>query len=87
MSFPSVVKEIERLSQEEGLKDDEIAQIIGCSRATINRERKRHNIPTANLINRKDKSFVCKKCNQTIYIRRKERKQSVCNNCKAEGNR
>ena len=85
MSFISVIKQIEYLSQNEGLKDDEIAERIGCSRATINRERKKNKIPTANLANRVDKHYVCKGCNKMITIRRKDRKQNYCPDCKLKG--
>jgi hypothetical protein len=85
MSFTSVVNEIKRLSQDEGLRDDEIADIIGCSRATVNRERCKHNIPTANLDNRKDKKYVCRGCGKEHLIRRKERKPGLCTECKAKG--
>jgi transcriptional regulator with XRE-family HTH domain len=82
MSFPSVVNEIRRLSQDEGLRDDEIAKLIGCSRATVNRERSKHNIPTANLANRKDKICTCRVCGREFVIRRKERKPGICTECK-----
>lgn len=85
MSFQSVVKEIEILSQEEGYKDNEIAKRIGCSRATVNRERIKHQIPTANLLNRKDKQYVCQQCHAVITIRRKDRKKAICPGCKTKG--
>jgi rubrerythrin len=84
MSFLSVVNEIKHLSQDEGLMDDEIAELIGCSRATVNRERNKFEIPTANLANRKDKVYVCRQCGKEYLIRRKERKPRVCNNCKSK---
>jgi len=84
MSFKSVVDEIRRLTLEEGLRDDEIAAIIGCCRATVNRERIRNGIPTANLQNRKDKICICHKCGGKVYIRRKERKVTICESCRVQ---
>ena len=61
--LPYVIEEVKRLSQQEGLTDKEIADILGCSRATVNRARQAHNIPKANLENRKDKEKKeCRLC-------------------------
>lgn len=68
-------------SQEEGYKDGEIADILGCSRATVNRTRHTYNIPTANLRNRMDKECVCDECGKEYMIRRKERRKRVCAEC------
>ena len=62
MALELVVKEVERLSQEEGLNDREIAIKLGCSRATVNRIRVGYEIPTANLSNIRDKKYICSKC-------------------------
>ena len=56
---PIIVNEIRRLSQEEGLKDAEIADIIKYNRVSIQRIRNEHNIPTYNKDMRKDKRAVC----------------------------
>jgi predicted transcriptional regulator len=68
-------------TQEEGLKDHEVADILGCSRATVNRTRQANEIPTANLRNRKDKECVCEDCNVKYLIRRKERRKKSCEVC------
>ncbi|MNQ89164.1 hypothetical protein D3C85_1044620 [compost metagenome] len=81
---PYIVNEIKRLSQEEGKTDKEIADIFGCSRATINRARQTHGIPTANLQNRKDKEYECTFCHKTVVIRRHERKKRYCDDCREE---
>ena len=75
------VEKIIYYSQEEGLKDHEIAEILGCSRATVNRTRQAHGIPTANLRNRKDKKCICEKCGAEYFIRRKERRKKYCPEC------
>lgn len=80
--IPMVVEEIRRLSQDEGLHDHEIAELLGVSRVTIARQRAANNIPRANLENRKDKTFVCQGCRETITIARKERKKWYCDSCK-----
>lgn len=82
MAFKFVEEEINRLSQEEGLNDREIAIELGCSRATVNRTRVRINIPKANLVNKKDKTYVCSVCGCVISIRRKERRRLMCNSCR-----
>lgn len=79
--LPILVKEVRRLSQEEGLNDTEIAKMIGCSRATVMRARKQHNIPLCNVMNKKDKTYVCGICGETITIRRCERRQYACPQC------
>jgi predicted transcriptional regulator len=68
-------------TQEEGLKDHEVADILGCSRATVNRTRQANEIPTANLRNRKDKKCTCEECNVKYLIRRKERRKKSCEVC------
>jgi transcriptional regulator with XRE-family HTH domain len=83
---PYLVQEIRRLSQEEGLNDQEIAAILGCSRATVNRTRQANNIPTANLENRKDKEYTCTFCNKVVVIARKERKKRYCDDCREQLN-
>ena len=75
------VQKILHYSQEEGLKDHEIADILGCSRATVNRTRQAHNIPTANLRNRKDKECTCEECGKHYVIQRKERRKKYCSDC------
>lgn len=79
-----LVTEIKRLSQDEGMSDKEIAVILGCSRATVNRTRLANKIPTANLSNRKDKSYTCTFCSNVIVIPRKERKKRYCGDCREE---
>lgn len=83
---PYLVEEVRRLSQEEGLNDQEIADIIGCSRATVNRARRANNIPTANLSNRKDKYYTCTFCGTDVVIPRKERKKRYCDDCREQLN-
>jgi transposase-like protein len=75
------LENIEHYAQEEGLRDGEIAEILGCSRATVNRTRKLHDIPTANLRNRKDKECKCDECGKEYMIRRKERRRRQCKDC------
>lgn len=82
--FPYLVEKIRYLSQEEGLTDQEIANIIGCSRATVNRARQKYGIPRANRANRKDKSYVCQACQKVVWIRRKERRKRYCDECRGE---
>jgi DNA-directed RNA polymerase subunit RPC12/RpoP len=79
-----VINEIKRLGQDEGLNDMEIAKILGCSRATINRTRREYDIPKANLKNKRDKSYVCVDCKKTVYIRRCERRKLLCPECEAK---
>lgn len=74
------VEEIRRLSQEEGYKDAEIALLLGVSRMTIVRTRKKHAIPRVNLANRKDKISHCNKCKSPFIIRRGE-KSRKCPRC------
>lgn len=75
------IEKVEYYSQEEGLRDHEIADILGCSRATVNRTRQTHNIGTANLRNRKDKKCACEECGKEYMIRRKERRKKICDEC------
>ena len=81
MAKQIIINEIRRLSQEEGLKDGEIAKILGYHRATINEIRKDAGIPTANLDNRRDKSYICAKCGKQVMIRRWEPKKALCEDC------
>lgn len=79
---PVSADEIRRLSQEEGLIDREIAEVIGCHRVTVSRIRLRDNIPRPNLANRKDKEQVCKRCGKSELIRRKTRLLKYCDDCR-----
>lgn len=81
LAISLVVNEIKRLSQEEGLNDKEIANILGCSRITVYRARESNNIPKANLKNKKDKTYTCALCGKTVYIRRHEKRQLYCKEC------
>jgi hypothetical protein len=81
-SFQQVfLDKVRTLSQDEGWKDHEIAEHLGCSRATVNRTRQAHDIPTANLSNRQDKKCHCEACNKVYFIRRKERRKKRCFEC------
>lgn len=81
MAIKLVVKEIEKLSQDEGLTDQEIADKLGCSRATVNRTRIKYNIPTANFENRADKEYTCLTCGKKVYIKRCEVMKLQCPEC------
>jgi transposase-like protein len=78
---PVIVEEIRRLSQEEGLKDCEIADTIQYDRVSIQRIRKAHNIPTYNIKVRKDKKVTCPQCGNTYLIRRNEKPGICCPDC------
>lgn len=75
------VKEIIRLSNEEGLNDREIGALLNCDRVTITRIRNRNNIPKCNKDNKKDKSYKCINCSSTVYIRRSEPRKAFCDTC------
>ncbi len=81
VTSPIIVNEIRRLSQEEGLKDSEIADIIKYNRVSIQRIRQEHNIPTYNREVRKDKDAVCPQCGNHYFIRRNEKPGICCPNC------
>lgn len=75
-------QKVRELSQDEGLRDHEIAALIGVSRKTVHGIRKENNIPTANLQNRNDKSYTCHRCQGDFTVRRKERRPLYCDDCK-----
>lgn len=79
-----VVEKIYELSQDEGLNDAEIGEIIGLERGSICRIRARYGIPPKNLENRKDVPTTCLNCGTTFYKRRKERHKKIiiCSKCK-----
>ena len=81
MAYKAILDTIAKLGREDGLTDEEISKEIGCSRATINRNRIRYNIPKADVRNRKDKGFVCLKCHKKVFIRRKEVLRLYCEKC------
>lgn len=84
MPLQCVVDEIRRLSQQEGMKDNEIAEYLGCSRATVNRARKQHNIPKANLMNRQDKRYRCACCGGEAFVRRCAPRRLYCQLCEEQ---
>lgn len=79
-----IVDEIKRLSQEEGLKDNEIAEIIGYHKVSIARIRKEYGIPKCIMSNRKDKEVVCPLCHKKYFIRRNEKYGIGCPQCIAK---
>ena len=78
---PVIINEIRRLSQEEGLNDSEISDIIQYNRVSIQKIRKDNNIPVYNKNMRKDKIAVCPRCKATYYIRRCEEPGICCPAC------
>lgn len=80
--LPYFIEQIKHLGQDEGLTDKEIADVFGCSRATVNRARIKFGIPTAKLENRRDKEYTCTFCHKVVKIRRKERKKRYCDDCR-----
>ncbi len=78
---PIIVNEIRRLSQDEGLRDSEIAEIIKYNRVSIQRIRQDYGIPTYNIENRKDKDCVCAQCGNHYMIRRREKPGICCPAC------
>lgn len=81
---PIIVNEIRRLSQEEGLKDSEIAKIVKYNRVSIQKIRKAFNIPTYNKDVRKDKKVICPVCGREYFIRRNEDEKICCPLCAKE---
>lgn len=81
---PIIVNEIRRLSQEEGLKDSEIADIIKYNRVSVQRIRNENNIPTYNKEMRKDKDIICPQCGNHYFIRRNEKPGICCPNCERD---
>lgn len=81
VTSPIIVNEIRRLSQEEGLKDSEIADIIKYNRVSIQRIRAEHGIPTYNIERRKDKKVICPQCCNEYFIRRNEKPGICCSDC------
>lgn len=87
VTSPIIVNEIRRLSQEEGLKDSEIADIIKYNRVSIQRIRNENGIPTYNKDVRKDKNVICPQCGNGYLIRRNEKPGICCPKCEEEMNR
>lgn len=81
VTSPIIVNEIRRLSQEEGLKDSEIADIIKYNRVSIQRIRQENGIPTYNKMKRKDKKVICPQCCGEYFIRRDEKPGICCPTC------
>lgn len=75
------VDKVRHLSQDKGLNDRQIAEVLGCYRSTITRLRKRHNIPRCDIGNRHDKSYICAECGDLVFIRRKDRRKALCSTC------
>jgi transcriptional regulator with XRE-family HTH domain len=69
---PIIVNEIRRLSQEEGLKDQEIAEIIHYNRVTISKIRKENDIPAYNKNVREKNKIKLSKSSKASYNRELE---------------
>ncbi len=72
-----------RLSQDEGLFDYEIAEQLQTYRVKVSRCRKKFHIPRPKLANRRDKEHKCYRCGKTRLIRRRQRAQGLCPDCRA----
>ena len=83
---PIIINEIRRLSQEEGLRDSEIAKIIKYNRVSVQRIRQENNIPTYNISRRKDKDVVCPQCCNHYFVRRSEKAGICCPECEQKLN-
>ena len=83
---PIIVNEVRRLSQEEGLMDAEIAEIIQYNRVSVQKIRKANNIPTYNKNMRKDKNVQCPHCGRSYFIRRCEEAKICCPDCEKQLN-
>ena len=81
-----VIDWIALLSQQEGLFDHEIANIINYDRTSVTRIRNDCKIPKRILENRKDKQTSCPSCMKTFLIRRKQGHGTLCDDCKAKMN-
>lgn len=79
-----IIEEITRLSQEEGLRDDEIAKMLGYHRISITRIRNQNNIPKSITQNRKDKEMTCPSCKKKYFIRRSQEFSIACPECIAK---
>lgn len=79
--MPVIVDMVKNLSQNEGLKDHEIADQMNLSRETVARIRSIHGVPKANLKKRMDKTYHCIGCDKDHTIRREERKPIYCPDC------
>jgi hypothetical protein len=78
---PVIVNEIRRLSQEEGLKDSEIANIIQYNSVSVQKIREAYDIPTYKKDMRKDRIEICPVCKCQYYIRRNETPGICCPAC------
>ena len=76
-----VIKKIEYMSQFEGLNDREIAEKFHCCRATLNRVRRNNNIAKCNIMNKKDKYFICCFCGEKVYVKRRDLNSFMCRKC------
>lgn len=76
-----IVDQITKLSQEEGLNDFEIGEVLGYARGSIQRIRKSNNIGKAIKQNRKDKACKCMKCDLEFFVRRIELEPIYCPDC------
>ena len=74
-------EEVFSLSQEKGLNDRQISEILGVHRVTVTDIRSRHSIPSCNLSNRQDKEDICSVCGKITLIRRRERRRHICSEC------
>jgi predicted transcriptional regulator len=79
--YKNIIDEVYRLSQEEGMSDSQIAEMLECSRITVHRIRKQNNIPTANKDNIRDKFYICVKCHKKVMIRRSDKRKLYCEEC------
>jgi len=84
---PIIINEIRRLSQDEGLKDSEIADIIKYNRVSVQRIRRENDIPTYKKENRMDKEVVCPQCCGHYMIRRHEKAGICCPKCEEAANK
>lgn len=80
MAKQIIIDQVYKLSQEEGMTDQEIGNKLGYSRVQIARIRKENNIPKSNFAFRKDDPYKCMRCKE-IFLKRRNESKMFCPEC------
>lgn len=80
MAKQIIVDQVRKMSQEEGMTDQEIGNKLGYSRVQIARIRKENNIPKSNFSYRKDDPVKCMRCGG-IFLKRRNEVKMFCPDC------
>lgn len=77
------IEDVKRLV-EEGYKDGEIAEKLGCTTENIKYHRHKHGIKAVTRKDFRDKTYTCLSCGKQTVIKRSDIRKAFCDDCEKD---